>query len=145
MVSDQRVAAEVAERFVEVLNLDRGNPAQGLMRAKAADLVNATDHVMRHSLKSMLGASAVDPPAVTTICRWSRSRRCARAGAQGSADRGNQCRGGPVVHPVPETAAHHRARHRTGALPHPGGGPGTGSSPPTRTTRTPRPVSSAAT
>ena len=61
MVSDQRVAAEVAERFVEVLNLDRRRPAQGLMQAKAADLVNATDHVMRHSLKSMLGASAVGP------------------------------------------------------------------------------------
>lgn len=61
MVSSQEVAAQIAERFVEVLHLDRRNPAAGLMTAKSSDLVRAMDSVMRHSLSNMLGASAVGP------------------------------------------------------------------------------------
>jgi para-nitrobenzyl esterase len=61
MVSSPEIAAQIADRFVDVLDLDRRDPAAGLKAAKTADLVRATDSVMRHSLSNMLGASAVGP------------------------------------------------------------------------------------
>ncbi len=63
MVSNTEIAAQVAQRFVDFLRLDRRDPAAGLMRAKPADLVRAMDHVMKHSLNNMLGAAAVGPTA----------------------------------------------------------------------------------
>ena len=61
MVSNPQVSAEVADRFVDVLKLDRADAAAGLMKAKPADLVRAMDSVMKHSLTNMLGAAAVGP------------------------------------------------------------------------------------
>jgi para-nitrobenzyl esterase len=61
MVSNPEVAAEVAERFVDTLALDRRDPSGALMKASSTDLVAAMDSVMRRSLDSMLGAAAVGP------------------------------------------------------------------------------------
>lgn len=61
MVSNPDVAAEVAERFAEQLHAKPGGAARRLITASPAELVRATDSVMRHSLKNMLGAAAVGP------------------------------------------------------------------------------------
>ena len=61
MVSSQKVAAQFADRFVDRLGLDRRNPGPGLLTASPANLVRATDYVMKHSLNDMLGASVVGP------------------------------------------------------------------------------------
>lgn len=61
MVSDQEVAAQFADRFVDALHLNRNNAAAQLLTAKPSDLVHATDAVMKHSLTNMLGASVVGP------------------------------------------------------------------------------------
>lgn len=61
MVSNPEVAAEVAQRFAERLHTGRGAAAERLMTATPAELVRATDYVMKHSLTSMLGAAAVGP------------------------------------------------------------------------------------
>jgi para-nitrobenzyl esterase len=61
MVSSQEAAAKIADRFVDRLGLDRGNAAAALLKAKPADLVRATHHVMNTSFDNMVGASAVGP------------------------------------------------------------------------------------
>jgi para-nitrobenzyl esterase len=61
MVSSREIAAKVADRFVDALGTDRRNAAYALVRATPAELVHATNSVMRHSLDNMLGASAVGP------------------------------------------------------------------------------------
>lgn len=61
MVSTPEVAAEVAARFADRLHAGRGAAAKRLMTATPAELVRATDYVMKHSLTSMLGAAAVGP------------------------------------------------------------------------------------
>ncbi len=61
MVSTPQVAAEVADRFAERLQVNRGDAAARLMTAKPAELVHTMDAVMRHSLNNMLGAAAVGP------------------------------------------------------------------------------------
>ena len=61
MSASQEQSAEIAERFVDVLNLDRRDPAAALKRAKAADLVAAVDVVMRRSLENMVGAAPLGP------------------------------------------------------------------------------------
>jgi len=61
MVGTPEVAAVVAERFAERLHVSRGDAAERLMTASPAELVRATDWVMRHSLTNMLGAAAVGP------------------------------------------------------------------------------------
>ena len=61
MVSSQEVAAQIADRFVDVLGYRHDNAAERLMRAKPADLVRAMDDVMSHSVNNMLGAAAVGP------------------------------------------------------------------------------------
>jgi len=61
MVSSQEVAAQIADRFIDRMGVDRRNAAAELMKAKPADLVRATHHVMTHSLDDVVGASPVGP------------------------------------------------------------------------------------
>ena len=61
MVSSQEVAAVFAGRFVDRMGVDRRNAAAELLKAKPADLVRATHHVMTHSLDDVVGASPVGP------------------------------------------------------------------------------------
>lgn len=61
MVSSQEAAAQIADRFAQRMGVDRHNAAVQLLRAKPADLVRATHHVMTHSLDNMVGAAPVGP------------------------------------------------------------------------------------
>ena len=61
MVSSPEIAAEFAGRFVDALGADRDNAAAALRSARPADLVRATDTVMRRSMDSVMGAAPVGP------------------------------------------------------------------------------------
>lgn len=61
MVSSQEVAAEIADAFAGRMGVGPRSAAEALMTAEPADLVRAMDGVLKHSLESMLGASAVGP------------------------------------------------------------------------------------
>lgn len=61
LVSSTTVAADAATKFVELLGVDRSDAAGTLMRTRPADLVDALDAVLSHSMDNMAGAFAVGP------------------------------------------------------------------------------------
>lgn len=61
MAASKEMSVEIAQRFVDVLKLDRRNPGAALVNARAADLVGAMDVVMRSSLENITGAAPIGP------------------------------------------------------------------------------------
>ena len=61
MVSSQEVSAEIADRFVDQLGVNRGDAAAALMKAKPGDLVRSATALLGHSMNDMAGAAAFGP------------------------------------------------------------------------------------
>ncbi len=61
LVSTTTLAAEIADRFIDVLGIPKDEAAQNLMRARPADLVRAVDTLLTRSLDNIAGAFAVGP------------------------------------------------------------------------------------
>lgn len=61
MVSDAQIAAEAADRFVNILGVSRREASQALIAARPLDLVKALDALLAGSMDNMSGAFAVGP------------------------------------------------------------------------------------